>query len=93
MTGAFPSPVQSWSVHVLQASNSASSHVGELTAAGLMSHPIHVPPQSPMTPLHANFVSHQMKCYFPPGENVCKRCRSGKHDCIVEGRKPRIAPK
>ncbi|KAI9447294.1 hypothetical protein F5148DRAFT_1251970, partial [Russula earlei] len=33
-----------------------------------------------------------MKCYFPPGENVCKRCRSGKHDCIVEGRKPRNAP-
>ncbi|KAI9453368.1 hypothetical protein F5148DRAFT_476576 [Russula earlei] len=25
------------------------------------------------------------------GENVCKRCRSGKHDCIVKGRKPRIA--
>jgi hypothetical protein len=34
----------------------------------------------------------KMKCYFPPGENVCKRCRSGKHDCIVEGRKPRSAP-
>ncbi|KAI9508712.1 fungal-specific transcription factor domain-containing protein [Russula earlei] len=33
-----------------------------------------------------------MKCYFPPGENMCKRCRSGKHDCIVEGRKPRSAP-
>jgi hypothetical protein len=33
-----------------------------------------------------------MKCYFPPGENVCKRCRQGKHDCIVEGRKPRSAP-
>ncbi|KAI0263617.1 fungal-specific transcription factor domain-containing protein [Gloeopeniophorella convolvens] len=33
-----------------------------------------------------------MKCSFPPGENVCKRCRSGKHDCIVEGRKPRSAP-
>ncbi|KAI9437382.1 hypothetical protein F5148DRAFT_1262960 [Russula earlei] len=27
----------------------------------------------------------KMKCYFPPGENVCKRCRSGKPDCIVEG--------
>ncbi|KAI9450175.1 hypothetical protein F5148DRAFT_1370891 [Russula earlei] len=36
---------------------------------------------------------NQMKCYFPPGENVCKHCRSGKHDCIVEGRKPRNAPK
>ncbi|KAH9995295.1 fungal-specific transcription factor domain-containing protein [Russula vinacea] len=34
----------------------------------------------------------KMKCYFPPGENVCKRCRQGKHDCIVEGRKPRSAP-
>ncbi|KAH9955480.1 hypothetical protein BC827DRAFT_872672 [Russula dissimulans] len=34
----------------------------------------------------------KMKCYFPPGENVCKRCRSGKHDCIVEGGKPRGAP-
>ncbi|KAH9953447.1 hypothetical protein BC827DRAFT_133038 [Russula dissimulans] len=35
----------------------------------------------------------KMKCLFPPGENVCKRCRSGKHECIVEGRKPRSAPK
>lgn len=34
----------------------------------------------------------KMKCTFPPGENVCKRCRTGKHDCIVEGRKPRSAP-
>jgi len=33
-----------------------------------------------------------MKCFFPPGENVCKRCKNGKHDCIVEGRKPRSAP-
>ncbi|KAH9030570.1 fungal-specific transcription factor domain-containing protein [Lactarius deliciosus] len=33
-----------------------------------------------------------MKCTFPPGENVCKRCKTGKHDCIVEGRKPRSAP-
>jgi hypothetical protein len=35
----------------------------------------------------------KMKCLFPPGENVCKRCKTGKHDCIVEGRKPRSAPK
>jgi hypothetical protein len=34
----------------------------------------------------------KMKCLFPPGENVCKRCKTGKHDCIVEGRKPRSAP-
>ncbi|KAI9449290.1 hypothetical protein BJY52DRAFT_1227874 [Lactarius psammicola] len=34
----------------------------------------------------------KMKCTFPPGENVCKRCKTGKHDCIVEGRKPRSAP-
>jgi hypothetical protein len=33
-----------------------------------------------------------MKCYFPSGENICKRCKQGKHDCIVEGRKPRSAP-
>ncbi|KAH8976971.1 fungal-specific transcription factor domain-containing protein [Lactarius hatsudake] len=33
-----------------------------------------------------------MKCTFPPGENVCKRCKTGKHDCIVEGRKPKNAP-
>ncbi|KAH9051379.1 fungal-specific transcription factor domain-containing protein [Lactarius deliciosus] len=33
-----------------------------------------------------------MKCTFPPGENVCKRCKTGKHDCIVEGRKPTSAP-
>jgi hypothetical protein len=35
----------------------------------------------------------KMKCTFLTGENVCKRCKSGKHDCIVEGRKPRSAPK
>lgn len=34
-----------------------------------------------------------MKCEFPQNENVCKRCRSGGHPCIVEGRKPRSAPK
>ncbi|KAI9439193.1 hypothetical protein H4582DRAFT_122281 [Lactarius indigo] len=22
----------------------------------------------------------KMKCTFPPGENVCKRCKTGKHD-------------
>ncbi|KAN0133535.1 hypothetical protein V8E53_008703 [Lactarius tabidus] len=32
-----------------------------------------------------------MKCIFPPGENVCKRCKTGNHDCIFEGRMPRSA--
>jgi len=32
-----------------------------------------------------------MRCYFLSGENVCKRCRSGKHDCIVEGRNPDVS--
>ncbi|OCB90564.1 putative fungal specific transcription factor [Sanghuangporus baumii] len=35
----------------------------------------------------------QMKCEFPQGDNVCKRCKAGGHACIVEGRKPRSAPK
>ena len=35
----------------------------------------------------------QMKCEFPQHENVCKRCKAGGHPCIVEGRKPRSAPK
>ncbi|VDB86073.1 unnamed protein product [Peniophora sp. CBMAI 1063] len=34
----------------------------------------------------------KMKCDFPPGANVCKRCRAGNHHCVVEGRKPRSAP-
>ncbi|KAJ3730753.1 fungal-specific transcription factor domain-containing protein [Lentinula raphanica] len=34
----------------------------------------------------------KMKCDFPPNENTCKRCKSGGHVCIVEGRKPRTAP-
>ncbi|KAI0048449.1 hypothetical protein FA95DRAFT_1490742 [Auriscalpium vulgare] len=33
-----------------------------------------------------------MKCDFPKNENVCKRCKAGKHHCVVEGRKPRSAP-
>lgn len=33
-----------------------------------------------------------MKCDFPEGENTCKRCKTGGHVCIVEGRKPRTAP-
>ncbi|KAL5501248.1 hypothetical protein ACEPAH_9635 [Sanghuangporus vaninii] len=33
-----------------------------------------------------------MKCEFPQGDNVCKRCKAGGHACIVEGRKPRSAP-
>ena len=91
MTDTFPSPFQFWSVHVLQASQGASSHADELTEAELMfdPHTTSIPDDS----LHANLVIHQMKCYFPPGENVCKRCRSGKHECIIEGRKPRSAPK
>ena len=35
----------------------------------------------------------QMKCEFPQGDNVCKRCKAGGHACVVEGRKPRSAPK
>ncbi|KAJ8689224.1 hypothetical protein PTI98_013267 [Pleurotus ostreatus] len=34
----------------------------------------------------------KMKCDFPKGHNTCKRCKSGGHVCIVEGRKPRTAP-
>ncbi|KAF9267092.1 hypothetical protein L218DRAFT_955568 [Marasmius fiardii PR-910] len=34
----------------------------------------------------------KMKCDFPEGDNTCKRCKSGGHVCIVEGRKPRTAP-
>lgn len=34
----------------------------------------------------------KMKCDFPPGDNTCKRCKTGGHVCIVEGRKPRTAP-
>lgn len=34
----------------------------------------------------------KMKCDFPKNENVCKRCKAGGHQCVVEGRKPRTAP-
>ncbi|KZW01468.1 hypothetical protein EXIGLDRAFT_63179 [Exidia glandulosa HHB12029] len=34
----------------------------------------------------------KMKCEFPDDENVCRRCKAGGHECIVEGRKPRTAP-
>ncbi|KAG5730335.1 Protein priB [Termitomyces sp. T112] len=34
----------------------------------------------------------KMKCDFPKGDNTCRRCKSGGHVCIVEGRKPRTAP-
>lgn len=34
----------------------------------------------------------KMKCDFPRHENVCKRCKTGGHRCVVEGRKPRSAP-
>ncbi|KAF9653763.1 hypothetical protein BDM02DRAFT_3153137 [Thelephora ganbajun] len=33
-----------------------------------------------------------MKCDFPKHENICRRCKSGGHRCVVEGRKPRSAP-
>ncbi|TFK51353.1 hypothetical protein OE88DRAFT_1659301 [Heliocybe sulcata] len=33
-----------------------------------------------------------MKCDFPRNDNVCKRCKAGGHQCVVEGRKPRTAP-
>ncbi|KAG2097934.1 uncharacterized protein F5147DRAFT_714479 [Suillus discolor] len=33
-----------------------------------------------------------MKCDFPDGASTCKRCATGGHPCIVEGRKPRTAP-
>ena len=39
------------------------------------------------------YCREQMKCEFPQGDNVCKRCKAGGHACIVEGRKPRSAPK
>ncbi|KAI0026395.1 hypothetical protein K488DRAFT_75377, partial [Vararia minispora EC-137] len=35
----------------------------------------------------------KMKCEFPANATVCKRCRAGNHYCVVEGRKPRSAPK
>jgi hypothetical protein len=34
----------------------------------------------------------KMKCDFPKNDNTCKRCKSGGHVCIVEGRKQRTAP-
>ncbi|KAH9840148.1 uncharacterized protein C8Q71DRAFT_479209 [Rhodofomes roseus] len=35
----------------------------------------------------------KMKCDFPKGDNTCRRCKAGGISCIVEGRKPRNAPK
>lgn len=36
----------------------------------------------------------QMRCEFEnPTDIVCKRCRNTRHQCIVEGRKPRTQPK
>ncbi|KAI8977808.1 hypothetical protein BD414DRAFT_495685 [Trametes punicea] len=35
----------------------------------------------------------KMRCEFPPDENTCRRCKTSGHQCIVEGRKPRNAPK
>lgn len=34
----------------------------------------------------------KMKCDFPKGENTCRRCKAGRHVCVVEGRKGRTAP-
>ncbi|KAH8813808.1 fungal-specific transcription factor domain-containing protein [Flagelloscypha sp. PMI_526] len=34
----------------------------------------------------------KMKCEFSKNSNTCRRCQSGGHVCIVEGRKPRTAP-
>ncbi|KAH7920352.1 hypothetical protein BV22DRAFT_1021375 [Leucogyrophana mollusca] len=33
-----------------------------------------------------------MKCDFPQGATTCRRCATGGHPCIREGRKPRTAP-
>ncbi|KAF8579154.1 hypothetical protein K439DRAFT_1360225 [Ramaria rubella] len=33
-----------------------------------------------------------MRCEFPKDSNTCRRCKSGGHQCIVEGRKPRSGP-
>ncbi|KAF8508106.1 hypothetical protein BU17DRAFT_70933 [Hysterangium stoloniferum] len=34
----------------------------------------------------------KVKCEFIPGHDVCNRCRSGKKECRVMGRKPRRPP-
>ncbi|KAI0311245.1 hypothetical protein OF83DRAFT_1177779 [Amylostereum chailletii] len=31
----------------------------------------------------------KMKCIFPEGAMDCARCATGRHECVVEGRKPR----
>ena len=35
----------------------------------------------------------KMRCEFPRDANTCRRCMTGNHQCIVEGRKPRSGPK
>ncbi|KAF9788176.1 hypothetical protein BJ322DRAFT_1001297 [Thelephora terrestris] len=49
-----------------------------------------------LTSTNANFdpgfAPLQMKCDFPKHENICRRCKTGGHRCVVEGRKPRSAP-
>jgi len=39
--------------------------------------------KTPNAPLQSG-VLHQIKCCLLSGENVCKRCRSGKHDCMLK---------
>ncbi|KAF8530244.1 fungal-specific transcription factor domain-containing protein [Hysterangium stoloniferum] len=35
----------------------------------------------------------KMRCEFPTDSSTtCKRCQSGNHECVVEGRKPRSGP-
>ncbi|KAF8589368.1 hypothetical protein K439DRAFT_1628805 [Ramaria rubella] len=34
----------------------------------------------------------KVKCEFSPGQDTCNRCRSGRKECVVMGRKPRRAP-
>lgn len=38
-------------------------------------------------------INLKMRCEFLEGENTCKRCKSSGNPCVVEGRKPRNAPK
>ncbi|KII84899.1 hypothetical protein PLICRDRAFT_179226 [Plicaturopsis crispa FD-325 SS-3] len=40
-----------------------------------------------------NCKRQKMKCEFHENQNQCQRCRASNHPCIVEGRKPRNAPK
>lgn len=46
-----------------------------------------------LSEMRTYWLNHQMKCDFPTNDNTCKRCKAGGHVCIVEGRKPRTAPK